>query len=334
MSPSIDWSADPLDVDAAHAHLAHAEHLATWPITEFDTTETHCYRAGDRIWIWQPDVGAARVSLERPQLTAWTWPDGDRERFRQVVTRSWLPAICTLWGRQVLHASAVLFDHVDGGVVGFTGPTHAGKSTLAFGLARHAGWQLLADDTLVFSIAASPDRQVARRSTSRVPLHPLAQRARLRAPSAEYFGVAESESDLPWPACSPELRAVYVLDPAGDRGPVADITPLGAAEALPLLLQQAYALSFGMPAQNQALMKDYVVLAATVPAFRLRYRRSFDAAGELFASVEQHVRTRLSSERLRRSASEQDAMNHEFANGYLALDSGRARSRPGGNRTC
>lgn len=285
VEPSIDWL-DLLDVPSVHAHLsAHAELLARWPATEFDPTTTDCYREGDQIWIWQPEVGAVRFSLSAPHLTAWLWPGADPSWFRQVVTRSWLPAVYPLWGRQVLHASAAMCS-ATGETVAFTGPTHAGKSTMAFGLARRAGWQLLADDTVAFSLmrADRPD-------LSQVALHPIPQQTRLRPATADYYGVSEASSEaITWPGGQPALRAIYVLEGDEQFTAPAEFTRLTPGDAVPLLLQQAYALSFGIPKYNQALMKDYVALAATAPAFRLRYRRSFDVADELFAAMERHVR--------------------------------------------
>ena len=57
--------------------------------------------------------------------------------------------------------------------------------------------------------------------------------------------------------------------------------------------QQAFALSFNMAAYNQRLMKDYLALASRVPAYRLRYRRSFDVAEALFSAVEAHLQAEL-----------------------------------------
>ena len=39
-----------------------------------------------------------------------------------------------------------------GDAVAFTGPTHAGKSTTAYGVGRREGWRPICDDTLAFSV--------------------------------------------------------------------------------------------------------------------------------------------------------------------------------------
>lgn len=283
--PAIDW-ASPLDAAGlTQPARPGTVPLVTWPPAEFETTATDCFRQGDQIWIWQPEVGAVRFSLSEPRLTAFIWPGADADWFRQVVTRSWLPAIYPLWGRQVLHASAVTCT-ASAATVAFTGPTHAGKSTTAYGLSRRPGWRLLGDDTLAFSISpVGTDQPPA------VLLHPIPNEARLRPASAGFYGLADEETSLAleWPGGSPHLRAVYVLEGDDAFGPTAEFERLRAADGLPFLLQQAYALSFGMPKYNQQLMKDYLALSAAVPIFRLRYRRSFDVAEELFAEIEAHV---------------------------------------------
>ena len=150
--PEIEWL-EPFEAsDWQRATGSTRELLVTWPPTEYETTETHCFRTRDEFWIVQRDIGAVHFSLFEPRVRAHMWPGADEARFRQYVTRSWLPAIYPLWGRQVLHASAVVCAP-SGAAVAFTGPTRAGKSTTAFGMSRRGAWVHAADDTLAFSIA-------------------------------------------------------------------------------------------------------------------------------------------------------------------------------------
>ncbi len=277
VDPTIDWQ-PTLSIERQLADLRSAgDLLVTWPATEFEQTDTDCFKAGDDLWIWQPDVGAVRFRLDTPHLTAWCWPGANPAWFRQVVTRSWLPAIYPLWGRQVIHASAVQCRATEV-CVAFTGPTHAGKSTTAYALQRRSGWRALADDTVAFSIAGPLPA-----------LHPIPNEARLRPASAAFFEVDQPPAEVPWPGGNPVLAAIYVLEGDPTLSRPAEFAPLRASEALPLLLQQAYALSFKIPKYNQQLMKDYLALAAAVPVFHLRYRRSFDVADELFSAIEGHL---------------------------------------------
>ena len=198
----------------------------------------------------------------------------------------------------MLHASAVACA-ASGRTVAFTGATHAGKSTTAYGMGRRPGWQPVCDDTLAFSVSpwpanGSPASASAQAPTSSalITLHPIPNDARLRPASAKYYGVPDTAPEtLVWPDAVLGLGAVYFLEGDETFGRAAEFERLRVAEALPLLLQQAYALSFKIPKYNQQLMKDYVALAAGVAMFRLRYRRSFDAAEELFAAIEHHLAT-------------------------------------------
>lgn len=276
--PEVVWSA-PADLAAIIERLSgYGELLAVWPPAPTESTSTHCTKIGDECWIVQPGVGLARFRTDAPRLSATPANDGNPDWFREVVTRSWLPAIYPFWGRQVLHASAVAL--ANDNVVAFTGPTHSGKSTTAYALGRRPGWRLVADDSLAF--AWSPIERAIR-------IHRLQNEARLRPASAEYFGhEAWRREDVAWPAGRLTLRTLFVLEAGDAADPPATFTRLTASESLPLLLQQAFALSFAIPEYNRQLLTNYAQLAA-VPAFRLRYRPSFDAAATLYDAIEAHV---------------------------------------------
>jgi len=280
--PEIEWSA-PGDLAAIAGSSGPGELLAVWPPAPFESAPTHCYRLDDEYSIVQAGVGTVRFRADAPRIVAFPSASGNPDWFRDVVTRCWLPAIYPFWGRQVLHASAVAIAGGDN-VVALTGPTHTGKSTTAYALGRRVGWRLVADDSLAF--AWSP----AERS---IRIHPLQNEARLRPASVEYFRHEAGGRELvQWPGGRLTLRVLLVLDGHDGPGPLAAFTRLAAAESLPLLLQQAFALSFAVPEYNRQLLMNYAQLAA-VPTFRLRYRRSFDAAALLYDAIEDHVTTQV-----------------------------------------
>lgn len=81
------------------------------------------------------------IVIERPD-------GGDPDEEALWLNGSVYAGVACLNGFLPLHASAVA---VDGRVIAFTGPTGAGKSTLAAGLGQH-GLQLFCDDTLLIDL--------------------------------------------------------------------------------------------------------------------------------------------------------------------------------------
>jgi hypothetical protein len=271
------------EVEDVLGHLnAEGTLLVTWPPAPFEHTPTHCFQLEDDYWIWQPEVGGVQFTATAPDLVLHPIRGTDLAWFEQLVTRSWLPAIYPIWQRQVLHSSAVAAT-VSGDVIAFTGSGGAGKSTTAYGLARRPGWTLVADDTLAFST----DTQSPQISLT---LHPLRRAARLRAETAVHFGKPHAtEEPFDWPAIPLRLRVVYVLD--GSLEPASDtqVTGLSVAEAYPLLLGQAHAMTLEQPEHNQRLMRDYLALAASVTLFRLSYARGFEHLDSVLKQIERHA---------------------------------------------
>jgi len=285
--PTVRWQA-AIDSVAHHERLTgEGELLATWPPAPFETSATDCFRVAEEYWIWQPGVGGLRFRRTLPECDAFPAVDVDRVWFERVVTRSWLPAVYQLWGRQVLHASAVCWNET-GAVVAFAGPSQAGKSTFAYGLGKRPGWSLICDDTLAFSFNHHPVAQLT--------LHPLQNDARLRPASARYYGTDFPPSDVVrWPARPMTLRRVYFLTGDEAEPRAVAISPLNAADSYRRFLEQAHALTLKIPQHNQRLMTDYLELASRIPAFRLIYRKSFDVIEEVLDAIEQHELTPASS---------------------------------------
>jgi len=146
--------------------------------------------------------------------------------------RTVLPQALQFFGREVLHASAVVGPS---GVVGFCAYSQTGKSTLAFALANR-GYVPWADDALAFETGAQVSQALA-----------LPFAVRLRPESQEYFAV----EPLP-PEIEPQngtvitvgaerkpITALCVLSRGAEDEPSA-IEPLEAAEAVTALLPHAY----------------------------------------------------------------------------------------------
>jgi hypothetical protein len=282
--PVVEWRSG-IDSASHHARLlTQAELLASWPPAPFEETANDCFRIGEEYWVWQPGIGGIRFFEDRPKLVAFPSAHVDSAWFEYLVTRSWLPAVYQIWGRQVLHASAVARS-ADGSAIAFAGPSCAGKSTMAYGLGRRPGWRLVSDDTLAFSSGAAA-------GAVEISVHRLRNDVRLRPASAEYFGrAAQPAASFDWLARPPRLTAVYFLDADPDLPCPARITALRAGESYALLLEQAHAVTLKLAKHNRQLMRDYLELAATIPVFRLTYRRSFEAFEEVVDALEDHLRS-------------------------------------------
>lgn len=278
VEPRIEWHRGVESVRHYERLLDGAELLTRWEPAPFERTPTECFRLGDDFWIWQPGIGGIRFNTGEPSCSAFSSDAIEPASFERLITREWMPAVYQAWGRQVLHASAVV--HAAGDrVIAFTGPSGAGKSTMAYGLAQRAGWTHLADDTLAFSV-----------DDGTVRLHPLKNDARLRPATAAYHGRAGVPAEpIAWPDRPLSLSALFVI--AGDDEQTADavVTPLAAGESYTRLLQEAHAFTLQVPAFNRQLMRDYLALAAAVPVLRLTYRRSFDCMNGILDVVERNV---------------------------------------------
>jgi hypothetical protein len=276
--PRVEWHRGT-DSLRHHQDLVNgAELLTRWEPVPFERTATDCFKLGGDFWIWQPDVGGIRFNASEPCVSAYPSETVDLDWFRHLIERSWLPAAYQVWGRQVLHASAVA--HQDTGrVLAFTGPSGAGKSTIAYGLGQRTGWAHVADDTLAFSVDAG-----------RIVLHPLKNDARLRPATAAFHGRSDAPlQPLVWPAEPIVLSQLFVIAGADDLATDVHVEPLAAGDSYTLLLQQAHTFTLQVPAFNQQLMRDYLALAASVPIVHLTYRRSFDCMDAILDEIERSL---------------------------------------------
>jgi hypothetical protein len=123
--------------------------------------------------LWGPAYGAHLLSADGRRLTCAAGNAGEQAWQRLLVAQV-LPFAAVLNGLEVFHASAVVFE---GQTVAFTGPSRAGKTSLALELCR-LGAGFLADDVLavesdgarLFAHAGTPvagvDHAEARRMTA------------------------------------------------------------------------------------------------------------------------------------------------------------------------
>jgi hypothetical protein len=281
LEPEIRWQAGEDGRRRIQQARTGGERIAVWPAEPFEPAPTECFRIGRDYWITQEHVGAIWFASDTPVCDAYADPEGDPGWFRHLVLRSWMPAIYQVWGRQVLHASASVYERT-GALVAFTGPSGAGKSTFAFGLSRQPGWRQVYDDTLAFQ--ASP---------TAITLHPIRNDARLRPATAHHYGRSDTRdrataAELAWPDIPLTLTRIYALVPMSESETPVVIGRLGAGESYRVLLEQAHAFTLAIPEHNHRLMRDYLALAA-VPVFSCRYRPDFQVFDQVLSEIEAHA---------------------------------------------
>ena len=219
-------------------------------------------------------LGVARYCFDASGQTVRAWPsDGVAwKSVERVHRRAVVPAALQCLGHETLHASAV---RLSSGVVGFCGHAGAGKSTIAVACTS-AGMEQWADDTLVLDIGAGDVNAV-----------PIAYDVALRPASVEYFG-DPSESSLVLRASGgpAPLRALFQIERVDS---VPQIQPLGATEALQVLLPHACAFSMTDQARRRLMVTQYLALVDLVPVYRLSYPSTFAILPDVAELVRRQV---------------------------------------------
>jgi hypothetical protein len=252
-----------------------AHEIASWPMWIGSSAVVHCHKAGDFAWFSHEDIGAVRCSRDGHVIEVFSGPGQDPEQFIRTYVLHWLPYIYHYWGYQVLHSSAV---HQNGAAVAFAGDSHAGKSTLAYGLSKYGRWRHLADDTLAFEVVGDE-----------IHLMPLLNWPRIRPPARDHFASGDgAPAYLDWPADPPRLRRIYYLI-QGDPDSAIAIRKLPGSEAQIKLLKQAYALTVEQEEFNKRLMRAYLTLTAEVPVFEFTYPKDIKQFGVLVDKLEAHM---------------------------------------------
>ena len=189
-----------------------------------------------------------------------------------------LPLMLQVEGYEAIHASAVQMQR---GVVAFCGFSGAGKTTIAYGLARR-GHTMWADDAVIVSMAD------AGRNLLTSPHLP--QSINLRPESRRFFGLEhDADADL-HVAGSDEapLVALVVLDPSA-RAATIDTTPLPLDAAFTSVLPHAYCF-FAEEGKEQRTATAYLDLVTRVPVFRLTFPSDFARFDAVLDTLETRLR--------------------------------------------
>ena len=119
--------------------------------TVFDTVQVRAFGAGDVRTLVFDDTGTFQVRPRERSITWFPGPSATDVAVRADLLGRVLALAAHTDGHLALHASAVSIGDT---AIGFLGPKHAGKSTLAMALVR-AGARLITDDTLVVRLTKS-----------------------------------------------------------------------------------------------------------------------------------------------------------------------------------
>lgn len=246
-----------LEEDVSSPALEECAPVQVWRDLD-DRICAHGY-AGDGRWVmdWPghatfsfgPAVGAGIVRASRG-------PGASVARVEETFRRGVLPLALQAVGFETLHASAI---STQAGVIAFCGERRAGKSTVAYALARR-GFTQHADDTLVLSVDAGRVEAVA------TPFAP-----RLRSASAQHFQTTTDHGTTsPAGSAKRRLAAVFVLSPRADAGAPSP-RRLESSAAFQALLAHAHCFDPTDPAGRERLLRNYLEISSLCPVYELRY---------------------------------------------------------------
>jgi hypothetical protein len=201
---------------------------------------------------FRPGEGEMRVGAE---------PSTPRHVIDDLFRTAALPLMLQAEGYEAIHASAV---QMPAGVVALCGSSGAGKTTVAYGLARrgHGVW---ADDAVVLSVPAASCNVL----TSLLP-----HRINLRQESRRFFGLEQDADVVVETAKSEDDRLAAVVALASGPRTTLQISQLPLDIAFTEVLPHAYCF-FAEEGREQQSVTAYLDLVARVPVFRFCFPSGF-----------------------------------------------------------
>ena len=223
--------------------------------------------AGPDGWSMElPRLGTFRLDLASPDtIRVFAAPGASRERLDDLYRRTVVPLFMQAVGYETLHASAVTGSS---GVLAFCGERGAGKSTIAYALARR-GFAQYADDTLVLDVGDAA-----------VTTQPLPFTPRLRPASAAFFndagrGHATTGSPEPRP-----LAGVFILRRAAE-GSRSEVVRLPASHALPAVLAHAHCFEPENAGARRRLLQMSLEISTRVAIVEVTFARGLEGLDAL-----------------------------------------------------
>lgn len=238
-------------------------------------------------------VAAYRIDAAARSVTILPVLPPSAPAIRLFLLGSVFAIICFRRGLIPLHACCV---EIDGEAVAFSGPSEAGKSTLAAAFSRH-GHRILADDLTVVTLATR-GRPAVLPAFPRVKLwgetiRALALPEQPRAPVREGMDKYSVRLDGAFQPQPMPLGSLYYLeDSQADQPAVAPVRGFASGAAvMDAVYRPRLAARMGLADDLFAASMD---VAAVVPGYRLARRRSLAELDRLIATVLEHERVRRS----------------------------------------
>jgi hypothetical protein len=236
--------------------------------------------AGHRIW--GPAYGVNLISGDGRRLRGAPGSGGMGEWQRLLIAQA-LPFAAVLQGLEVLHAGAVT---IDGGAVGFVGPSGAGKTSLALALCRR-GAGFLADDVLALErvgeeLIGHPGTPVA--GIDHAEADRLRHSEGVEEQEVLSVNSREQVARVPVSAEPAPLRALFFLDRRPDGPAEPRFERVGDAQ---MLLAATFNLVLATPERLRGLL-DVCALAARWRVERIVTGPATDAS-ELSVAVERRL---------------------------------------------
>lgn len=245
-----------------------------------DRSETTISYNDNGLWFVRAGHGAALARQDSDVVDAYPVPSTKPADLWTTIVHEWQPLFRQYFGTQVLHASAALHTPSSHLLV-LAGPTHSGKSSLAFGMQRRPHWHQIADDFIGF-----------RPLENGIQVIPLPNLLRLRPPSAEFFDRPTVENELvdnilgPVDPCKVHL---LLLSPCSTPEVKLSLRPIGLGQATTRILESAFAVSTEHAWINRTMMHAYLQLTRSVPVLELAFSYGFDNFDRVLDLIERRV---------------------------------------------
>jgi hypothetical protein len=224
--------------------------------------------------LWYEGFGRFLVSLDGTDV-ACERNGVARERQERLLLAQALPLAAALQGYELLHASAVA---IGGAVAGFTGPSGAGKTTMAGRLVQR-GAELVSDDVL--ALERREAELLAHPGPPAMVVRFEDERPGPATGSSDKVHVSVVTVEHPLP-----LRRLYYLE----RGRSLQIEPL-EEDGIRRVLSGMFAPYLATPERLQRHLETAQLLSAHVELFRLQMPHA-DDLGPALDGVEAHLRER------------------------------------------